>query len=121
MAKVPGLSRLDQPVRPDLLELTVFERIDASLVDEVLGSSAEAQTITLDFTGTTATETSDYTVGSKTLELGVGSTSVTTTVTAVDDTDADPNEQVKIAELTGEPRDVDTRVDVELHPHEASR
>ena len=98
---------------------------------------------------------------------------MTTTVTAVDDTDADPNEQVKIAamvdgstvgaqqtititdddapaaqqrvklsmegdsewvmedagptrvtvkaELTGEPRDVDTRVDVELHPHEASR
>ena len=39
MAKVPGLPRLDQPVRPDLLELAVFERIDASLVDEVLGSS----------------------------------------------------------------------------------
>ena len=131
-----------------------------------------AKTVTLDFTGSTATETTDYTVGSKTLTLGVGSTSVTTTVTAVDDTAVDPNEQVKVAatvdgatvgaqqtvtitdddappaqqrvrlsmegdsewvmegagptdvtvkaELTGETRDEQTRVDVQLHPHEAS-
>ena len=57
----------------------------------------EAKTVTLDFTDSTATETTDYTVGSKTLELAVGLTSVTTTVTAVNDTDMDPNEQVKIA------------------------
>ena len=133
---------------------------------------AEAKTVTLDFAGSTATETTDYTVVSKTLELRVGSTSVTTTVTAVDDTDVDPNEQVKIAakvdgapigaqqtititdddapaaqqrvklsmdgdsewvmegagptdvtvkaELTGGTRGAQTRVDVELHPHEAS-
>ena len=58
---------------------------------------AAAKTVTLDFTGSTATETSDYTVGSKTLTLDAGSTSVTTTVAAVNDTDEDPNEQVKVA------------------------
>ena len=35
--------------------------------------------------------------------------------------DAGPTRVTVKAELTGEPRDVDTRVDVELHPHEASR
>ena len=62
----------------------------------------DAKTVTLDFTGSTATETTDYTVVSKTLGLGVGLTEVTTTVTAVDDTDMDPNEQVKVtAEVDG--------------------
>ena len=59
----------------------------------------DARTVTLDFTGSTATETTDYTVGSKTLTLGAGSTSVTTTITAVDDTAAEPNEQVKVGGL----------------------
>ena len=47
---------------------------------------ATDQEIVLSFTGSTATETADYTVSSKTLTLEAGETEVTATVTAVDDT-----------------------------------
>ena len=56
---------------------------------------ATNQTITLALTGT-ATETADYTIGSKSLTLTAGATSVTTTVTGVDDTLDDDGETVVI-------------------------
>ena len=56
---------------------------------------AANQTITLALTGT-ATETADYTIGSKSLTLTAGATSVTTTVTGVNDTLDDEGETVVI-------------------------
>ena len=56
---------------------------------------AANQTITLALTGT-ATETDDYTIGAKSLTLTAGATSVTTTVTGVDDTLDDDGETVVI-------------------------
>ena len=58
---------------------------------------AADQTITLAFDGSTATKTDDFTIADESLTLTAGTSSVTTTVTAVQDTvDEDPDETVVI-------------------------
>ena len=51
--------------------------------------------------GGTATETTDYTIGSTSLTLTAGATSVTTTVTAVQDTIDEPDETVIVSASNG--------------------
>ena len=58
---------------------------------------SEARTIVLNFTGSTATETTDYTVASDMLTLAAGDSLVTTTVAGVDDSLADPGDAIKVA------------------------
>ena len=58
---------------------------------------SEARTIVLNFTGSTATVTTDYTVASDMLTLAAGDSLVTTTVTGVDDSLADPGDVIKVA------------------------
>ena len=76
---------------------TIAEAAGAStLTVSVSGTTFAAdQTITLTLAGT-ATETTDFTVGSKSLTLTAGETSVTTTVTAVQDIIDDDAETVLI-------------------------
>ena len=67
----------------------------------------EARTIVLGFTGT-ATKGTDYTVGSQSLTLAVGSTSVQTTVTAQADTIEEATETIEVfAGVDGVPQAVD--------------
>ena len=56
-------------------------------------------TIMLDFPDSTATQPDDYTVGAGTLTLAVGASAVSTTITAVDDGDVDPDEEIQVAAL----------------------
>ena len=61
---------------------------------------ASDQTITLAITGT-ATETDDFTIGATSLTLAAGQTSVTTTVTAVQDAVDEPDETIVITASSG--------------------
>ena len=61
-----------------------------------------AHTIALSLSGT-ATKTTDYTIGAESLTLAAGATSVTTTVTAEQDTVVDPAETVVAASHGGTP------------------
>ena len=58
---------------------------------------AEDQTIALGFAESTATKDEDYTVSSESLTLAAGTSSVTATVTATDDTDEESSETVAVA------------------------
>ena len=86
-------------------ELALTVELSDAVIDEAGGTStvtvktddvtfADDQTITL-VLGGTATETDDYTV-TKELTLGAGESSVTTTVTAVQDTYDDDGETIEI-------------------------
>ena len=77
--------------------VTIAEAGGASTLTVSTGSTAFAtdQTITLALTGT-ATRTDDYTIDSTSLNLTAGSTSVTATVTGVDDLFDDDDETVLI-------------------------
>ena len=59
------------------------------------GTFGDRQTIMLGFAGT-ASESADYTVGSKTLTLAAGASSVTATVTATDDREVEGTETVTV-------------------------
>ena len=76
---------------------TIAEAAGASTLTVSTGSTTFAadQTITLTLAGT-ATETTDFTIGSKSLTLIAGTNSVTTTVTAVQDNYDDDAETVRI-------------------------
>ena len=56
-------------------------------------------TIMLDFPDSTATQPDDYTVGAGTLTLAAGASAVATTITAVDDSDVDPDEEILVVAL----------------------
>ena len=80
-----------------------------------------AQTITLSFAGE-AIEGEDYDTVTKELTLAAGATSVSTTVTAIDDTVADSDETITITaqhggEMIGEPKTI-TVMESETPPHE---
>ena len=60
----------------------------------------EPKTIMLGFAGA-ATETADYTVTTKTLTLAAGQSSVSTTVTAVDDAVSDADERIEVTATLG--------------------
>ena len=82
---------------------SIAEAAGTSTVTISTGSGptfASAQTITLALTGT-ATETGDYSIGSKSLTLAAGTSSITTRVTAVDDNYDDDAETVVIAASNG--------------------
>ena len=94
----------------DVAELTIA--VNNTSIAEAAGTStltastgtssafAAAQTITLTLAGT-ATETDDFTIGSKSLTLAAGQTSVTTTVTAVQDAVDEPDETIAITASSG--------------------
>ena len=90
---------------------TLSIAVDPASIDEAAGTStvtvstgttsfATDQTIALTLGGT-ATEISDYTIGSTSLTLTAGATSVTTTVTAVQDTVDEPDETVIVSAGNG--------------------
>ena len=90
---------------------TLSIAVDPASIDEAAGTStvtvstgttsfATDQTIALTLGGT-ATEISDYTIGSTSLTLTAGATSVTTTVTAVQDTVDEPDETVIVSASNG--------------------
>ena len=82
---------------------TVAEAGGTSTVTISTGSGptfSSAQTITLALTGTAA-ESDDYTIASKSLTLAAGATSVTTTVTAVQDSIDDDAETVIVTASNG--------------------
>ena len=81
---------------------SIAEAAGASTVTVSTGTStfATVQTIALTLTGT-ATETSDFTLGDTSLMLAAGATSVTTTVTAVQDTIDEPDETVIVTAANG--------------------
>ena len=82
---------------------SIAEAAGTSTVTISTGSGptfASAQTITLALTGT-ATETGDYSIGSKSLTLAAGTSSITTRVTAVDDNYDDDAETVVITASNG--------------------
>ena len=81
---------------------------DATIAEADTGSStvtvstggvtfASARTIKLDFNGSTATLTDDYTVGATTLTLNAGESSVETTIAAVNDTVDDDDETIVVS------------------------
>ena len=86
-------------------EVTVSE---ATIAEADTGSStvtvstggvtfASARTIKLDFNGSTATLTDDYTVGATTLTLNAGESSVETAIAAVNDTVDDDDETIVVS------------------------
>ena len=80
---------------------SIAEAAGASTVTVSTGTAfATDQTIALTLGGT-ATVTTDYTLGSTSLTLTAGETSVTTTVTAVQDTIDEPNETVIVSASNG--------------------
>ena len=90
---------------------TLSIAVDPASIDEAAGTStvtvstgttsfATDQTIALTLGGT-ATEISDYTIGGTSLTLTAGATSVTTTVTAVQDTIDESNETVIVSADNG--------------------
>ena len=82
---------------------SIAEAAGTSTVTISTGSGptfASAQTITLALTGT-ATETGDYSIGSKSLTLAAGTSSITTRVTAVDDNYDDDAETIVITASNG--------------------
>ena len=89
---------------------TLTIAVDPASIAEAAGTStvtvstgtafAADQTIALTLGGT-ATEISDYTIGSTSLTLTAGATSVTTTVTAVQDTVDEPDETVIVTASNG--------------------
>ena len=90
---------------------TLSVAVDPASIAEAAGTStvtvstgatsfATDQTISLTLGGT-ATETSDYTLGDSSLTLAAGATSVTTTVTAVQDTIDEPDETVIVSAANG--------------------
>ena len=82
---------------------SIAEAAGTSTVTISTGSGptfASAQTITLALTGT-ATETGDYTIGSKSLTLAAGTSSITTTVNAVQDKIDDDAETVVVTASNG--------------------
>ena len=81
---------------------SIAENAGTSTVTVGTGGSifTDDQTITLALTGT-ATQTDDYTIGAESLTLTAGETSVTTTVTAVQDSIDDDAETVVITASAG--------------------
>ena len=80
---------------------SIAEAAGTSTVTVSTGTAFAAdQTIALTLGGT-ATEISDYTIGSTSLTLTAGATSVTTTVTAVQDTVDEPDETVIVSAANG--------------------
>ena len=80
---------------------SIAEAAGTSTVTVSTGTAFTAdQTISLTLGGT-ATETSDYTLGDSSLTLTAGATSVTTTVTAVQDTIDEPDETVIVTAANG--------------------
>ena len=80
---------------------SIAEAAGTSTVTVSTGTPFTAdQTIALTLGGT-ATEISDYTIGSTSLTLTAGETSVTTTVTAVQDTIDEPDETVIVSASNG--------------------
>ena len=116
--KVSGSTGGDLTVSAATLEITDDDRpsyalaVNPASIDEVDGVSTVTvstggatlstnQTIALGFAGT-ATKGTDYSVDDESLTLTAGQTSVSTTVSTVDDTDTDPDETIEItATLNG--------------------
>ena len=106
-----GITLEDDDAAPVLVlsveRASIDEAGGTSLVTVSTGSGstfADAQTIALSLAGT-ATEGTDYTIGTKTLQLPAGSgtsaSEIDTTVTAVDDAVVDPGETVLVSAARG--------------------
>ena len=109
---------------------TLTVTVNPATIDEAAGTSTVTvtasgttftdQTITLTLAGT-ATKTADYTISAESLTLLAGQTSVTATVTAVQDSSDEPDETVLITASVVGGSDFGTQQTVTINDDDAHR